>query len=91
MDPGVRVADRVKSPWDDEGLEPHHLDQCACRHSRDVHDEERCWACYVVSPQVLAPAYPYHAFHMAWPWITPVQTSPEVVNYKPPKGWDRPS
>ncbi|AZS06688.1 hypothetical protein HOU95_gp119 [Streptomyces phage Hiyaa] len=79
------------NPWDDEDITPHDLDQCACRHSRDMHNGEVCWACYVITPQILAPAYPWHAFHLVRPWLTPVQTSSAAADYTPPRGWDRPA
>ena len=81
----------MKNPWDDEQVTPHDLDRCACRHSRELHGDDRCWACYVITPHSDAPAYPWHMFHLVWPWLAPVRTSLEAVIYKPPAGWDRPT
>ncbi|QJD53995.1 hypothetical protein SEA_GALACTICA_48 [Streptomyces phage Galactica] len=83
--------DQSLNPWDAEDITPHALDQCACRHSRDVHHDGTCWACYIVSPRAAAPAYPWHTFHLVRPWIIPVMTSRATLDYWPPRGWDRPS
>jgi len=81
---------RPRNPWDDEDVTPHDADICACTHRREFHQGNRCWACWIVSPQVLAPAFPDHEFHLILPFNVPVQTRREVVDYRPARGWDRP-
>lgn len=82
---------KPRNPWDDEDVTPHSADQCACSHSRDLHDDQRCWACWIISPRIAAPAYPEHAFHLVFPFHLPSQVAVEAVDYRPERGWDRPA